>query len=86
MNYTLFDLLGNIGVLLILGSYLLLQLERLPATATSYSLANAVGAGLIIVSLIFNFNLSAFIIEVAWLMISVFGMMRAWRRRNSALL
>ena len=73
MEYTWHDLLGNVGVACILGVYLLLQLGRLTNEHLLYSLINGVGAALILVSLIFDYNLSAFIMEAAWLAISVFG-------------
>jgi len=79
MKYSLTDLLGNIGVVLITIDYLLLQLNRISSNSLSYSLLNAVGAGLIILSLIFNFNLSAFIMEAIWVVISLFGLYRYFR-------
>ena len=78
MNFHLFDLVGFIGVLLIVVAYLLLQLDKLPSSSPKYSLLNAGGALLIIVSLIFAFNLSAFIVEVFWFLISLLGL---WRSR-----
>jgi hypothetical protein len=77
MNFHLFDLAGFIGVLLIVIAYLLLQLDKLPSSSPRYSLLNAAGALLIIVSLIFAFNLSAFIVEVFWFLISVLGLWRS---------
>ena len=77
MTFHLFDLAGFIGVLLIIVAYLLLQLEKLPSSSPSYSLLNAGGALLIIVSLIFQFNVSAFIVEVFWFMISLFGLTKS---------
>ena len=77
MNLTLFDLAGFIGVLLIVAAYLLLQLDKLPSSSRSYSLLNAAGALLIIVSLIFKFNLSAFIVESFWFLISLFGLTKS---------
>jgi hypothetical protein len=77
MNLNLFDLAGFIGVLLIVIAYLLLQLDKLPSSSPSYSLLNAVGALLIIVSLIFKFNLSAFIVEAFWFLISLLGVWRS---------
>lgn len=74
MDYSWFDLLGNIGVLLMVIAYLLLQLEKLSGSAVSYLLLNAVGAVLVIVSLMFRFNLSAFLMEVFWLLISLYGL------------
>ena len=76
MNYTWYDLVGNIGVTLILIAYLLLQLKRIKSEQLLYSLMNGIGAILIIVSLIFDFNLSAFIIEFFWLLISIFGIFK----------
>ncbi len=74
MDYSWFDLVGNIGVLLMVIAYLLLQLEKLPSSAVSYLLLNAVGAVLVIISLRFRFNLSAFFMEAFWLLISLFGL------------
>ena len=44
MNYSWFDLAGLVGVVLIVIAYLLLQLGKLPSSAPSYSLLNAIGA------------------------------------------
>ena len=76
MNYTWYDLIGNIGVALILIAYLLLQLKRIKSEQLQYSLMNGIGAILIIISLYFDFNLSAFIIEFFWLLISIFGIFK----------
>ena len=83
MDYSWFDLLGNIGVLLMVVAYLLLQLEKLSSSATSYLLLNTVGAVLVIISLIFRFNLSAFLMEAFWLLISLYGLMKPLFSRRS---
>ena len=85
MTYGWHDLLGIIGVVLIVATYMLLQLEKLSATSFLYSAANGLGASLILVSLIYDFNLSAFIIEAFWLLISIFGIMRYFSRNRSRL-
>ena len=69
-------MLGNVGVFFILAAYLLVQLERLSPTRPPILIANALGAFLILVSLVNEFNLSAFVIEAAWLLISVYGLIR----------
>ena len=74
LDYSWFDLVGNVGVLLMVIAYLLLQLEKLSSSATSYLLLNAGGALLVILSLMFHFNLSAFLMEVFWLLISLYGL------------
>ena len=79
MSYGLLDLVGNIGVVVLMITYLMLQLNRLRSDGLAYSLLNAVGAGLIVVSLLVNFNLSAFIIETFWVLISFVGIYRYFR-------
>ena len=84
MNFHLFDLAGFIGVLLIVVAYLLLQLDKLPSSSPRYSLLNATGALLIMVSLIFAFNLSAFIVEAFWFLISLLGLWRSLISRKKS--
>ena len=81
MSYQLHDLLGNLGVALILFSYLLVQIGRASATGIRYLVANGSGAVLVLYSLWFDFNLSAFIIEAVWLLISLLGLVRILRER-----
>ena len=79
MTYSWYDFLGNVGVLLILLSYLLLQMKKIKSQSMYYSLMNAAGALLILVSLYYNFNLSAFVMEIFWLLISLYGL---WQSRS----
>jgi hypothetical protein len=81
MTYEWHDLVGNCGVLLVLGTYLFVQMGRMDIRRPGYSLANALGAILIIVSLMHDFNLSSFIIEISWLAISLYGLSRWLRDR-----
>ncbi len=76
-------MLGIIGVVLIVATYMLLQLEKLSATSFLFSAANGLGASLILISLIYDFNLSAFIIEAFWLLISIYGIVRYFSRNRS---
>lgn len=79
MTYGLLDLVGLVGAAVLMITYLMLQLSKLSSDGLAYSLLNAIGAGLIIVSLLVNFNLSAFIIEVFWVLISFVGIYRYFR-------
>lgn len=74
------DLIGLLGVLLILVTYGLLTLEKMDPKGWRYSAGNGLGAGLILISLFYSFNLASFVIEIAWLTISGFGLWKAWRR------
>ncbi|MEM7283906.1 MAG: hypothetical protein AAF438_20005, partial [Pseudomonadota bacterium] len=71
-------LVGNTGVILILFTYMMLQLEKMEATSYVYSGLNAAGAVLILYSLLHDFNLSSFVIEICWLVISIVGMLRQY--------
>ena len=82
MTYTIYDLLGNVGVFLIILTYLLLQLRKLSSESLLYSVLNAVGAALVIVSLLFDFNLSAFIVELFWVIISLIGIGKYYLHRQ----
>ena len=73
MNYSILDLLGNIGVFFIIIAYLLLQLNKMSSKDLAYSVMNLIGASLVIISLLQDFNLSAFIIEAFWVVISFIG-------------
>lgn len=73
MSYAWYDILGTIGVTVIIIIYVMLQLERIRSEQLLYSLLNAIGASMIIISLAFNFNFPAFAVEFFWLLISLFG-------------
>ena len=80
MEYGWYDLAGNIGVVLMVFAYLLLQAEKLSSRSLSYSMMNATGALLVVISLFYRFNLSAFLVEAFWLLISVFGLIKYMSR------
>lgn len=79
MKYGLLDLIGNIGVVVLMITYLMLQLNKLRSDSLAYSVLNAAGASLIVLSLLVNFNLSALVMEVFWVLISCVGIYRYFR-------
>jgi multidrug transporter EmrE-like cation transporter len=76
MSYGPLDFVGNVGVVILMITYLMLQLNKLPSDGLAYSLLNAIGASLIVISLLFDFNLSALLVEVFWVLISFVGIYR----------
>ncbi|HJP93238.1 MAG TPA: hypothetical protein VJ875_14870 [Pyrinomonadaceae bacterium] len=82
MSYGPLDLIGNVGVVVLMITYLMLQLNKLSSDGLAYSLLNAIGASLIIVSLLFDFNLSALLMEVFWVLISLIGIYRYFRLKD----
>lgn len=77
-----FDWVGFAGVGCVLGAYLALTLGKLSAARPPYLLLNAIGSALLLVSLAFAFNLSAVVIQVFWIAISVIGLARYARGRS----
>ncbi len=76
MSYSLYDVFGNIGVVFILLAFFMLQTGKLHSSDIKYSILNAFGASLVIISLLKNFNMSAFVIEVFWVAISLIGIVK----------
>ena len=84
MAFQYYDMVGATGVILIVWTYFLLQVGKVQNDSLTFSVSNAVGAALILFSLCFEFNASAFLIEFFWLLISVMGMVRYFVRRQSS--
>ena len=76
-----YDILGTLGVAVIIFTYVLLQIERVRSEQLIYSLLNAIGAALILVSLYFDFNFPSVVVEFFWLVISLFGIGKWISRR-----
>jgi hypothetical protein len=85
MTFHWHDWAGYIGVALMLLAYLLLQAHKLHGNGLPYQLMNVLGALGVMLSLLFGaFNASAFFMEVAWLLIGLYGIARGVRMRREA--
>ncbi len=82
MPVPFFEIVGILGVVQILTAYFLIQLGKVSTRQLSYQVLNALGAALVLYSLWFRFNLSAFTIELAWLLISVYGIVKVLASRR----
>ena len=78
------DSVGLLGMVLVVLAYYLLQLERTDPRGLTFNLINLVGAGCLLFSLFFTFNLPSFVIEVFWIGASLIGLWKYWRRRENA--
>ena len=78
------DILGTTGVGFIVVMYVMLQTERIDPRRMAFSIFNAVGSILILISLAYEFNFSAVLIEGVWLIVSVYGLWRTWRTHHAA--
>ena len=73
------DLIGLFGVALYVAAYAGLQLGLLGLADVRYTILNAVGGLAVIYSLVWSFNLAAFVTQVLWLVFTVVGYFRARR-------
>ena len=64
MTFAWYDILGTIGVGVIVITYFLLQLGRIKGDQLLYSLLNGIGAALILISLYYDFNLPSVVVEL----------------------
>lgn len=75
------DVIGILGVLVIVIAYILMQIDRIDPKGFYFSLWNTLGAIMILVSLLYAWNLASFVMEVIWFSISLFGMIKGWEKR-----
>ena len=78
-----YDWAGLLGVTMTLVAFYLLQAGRLRGDGLGYQLMSAFGAFAVLLSLLYAFNLSAFVLEGLWLAISIYGIARGRRRRRA---
>jgi len=76
------DLIGLIGVALLVTTYAMLQTDRIDPKGFWYSFNNMIVAILVSVSLYYTWNTASVVIEVFWFLISVYGIVMYSKRRN----
>jgi len=74
------DLIGFLGVALLIGTYALLQFDKIDPKGFWYSFNNMMVAILVTVSLVYTPNLASLVIEFFWFIISVFGLWKFYTR------
>ena len=78
----IYDVLGVVGVLMVLGAYFLLVAERVRETGPAYIGANILGSGPLLVSPSHRFNLAATVMQAAWIAITLVGVLFRKRANN----
>ena len=73
--------IGLVGMAFVVLAYLAIERKWLDANNIKLYLVNLLGAVLLIISLVINFNLGSFIIEIFWIAISLNGIWH-WYKRN----
>jgi predicted membrane protein len=72
----IFQIIGFIGMLFIVYGYFLLQAHKVKHSSLKFQILNLIGAILLIISLLVHFNLGSFMIEVFWIIITIYGMIK----------
>ncbi len=79
-----YEIVGMCGVVIVLVAYVLLNIGVLNQYSLRYQWMNILGALMILFSLIEHWNIATFFIEVAWIVISLIGVIKIWKKRLSA--
>jgi len=79
-----YDWVGLIGTLFVLLAFFLLQAGRLAGNGIVYQLLNLFGAAGVLISLLGTFNPAVFVLELTWVAISAYGIVRSFGARKTA--
>lgn len=90
MTLQWFDFVGLAGIGFVLLAYLLLQAGKLQGSSIGYQLANLFGSAFILVSIFgspvpVREVLTPFLMQIAWIAISLYGLWRGLVARAAAL-
>lgn len=80
----IFQFIGFVGMLFIVYAYFLLQAEKVFQHSLKFQILNLVGAFLLIISLLVHFNLGSFLIEIFWVIITIYGMIKSKIKKDKA--
>lgn len=75
------DIVGSLGVVIILVTYGAMHAGKMKADGFWYCLLNIIGSFAVLYSLMYSWNLASFMIEVAWIVISGYGLWRYFRTK-----
>jgi len=73
------NIIGIVGVILTLVAYYFINIGKWQTSKLSYIMCNLVGSSMLLYSLLFYWNLSSVLIEIAWISISLIGLARYLR-------
>lgn len=80
--YHFADVIGFIGVFFVLLCYFMAQTEYWKNDDYAFLLGNLIGSLCVIFSLFFHWNISAFIIEFAWTVITAYSLIKKIIKNN----
>lgn len=80
---TIADIAGSLGAILILAGFAYANILKRPPDLIFNGL-NLIGAALLAVSVYINFNLPVLLLELAWVMIAIYGIVSLLIARRKA--
>ena len=78
MTYDILNSIGVFGAVLYLVSYFLLQTGFIGGNSNTYTLMNLAAASCVAISLTVAFNAASMIVQVSWIVISIYGLARMY--------
>ena len=83
-TFLISDVIGLIGVALLVITYALLQLDKIDPKGFWYSFNNLLVAIIVTISLYVKMNPASMVIEVFWFLISVYGLAMYYKRKTNS--
>lgn len=80
-DYTWSDFVGNIGVAILLVTYMLNVSGKISAQGLVYNLLNLIVAILLTINLIYKPNISALVLEFFWALIAIYGLANFYKTK-----
>jgi len=78
----IYQIIGFIGMVFIVYAYFLLQIGKYDSKSLRFQYINLIGAVLLLISLFVHFNLGSFIIEVFWIIITLYGIYKNYTEKK----
>lgn len=76
------NVVGLIGVVICVAAYFLLSIKKLQSDRYLYPFLNVVASAFILFSIFVDWNLSAFFMELTWLVVSIICLIVNFRARR----
>ncbi len=80
----IYQFIGFVGMLFIVWAYALLQIKKYSITSFTYQFLNLIGAILLLISLFVHFNLGSFIIEIFWIIITLYAIYKNFKEKKQS--
>ncbi len=83
MDFDIFQVIGFIGMACVVWAYWLIQVGKITHDSLKYLWLNFAGAIFLIISLIVHFNLGSILIEIFWIGITIYGLIKAYKGKKN---